>query len=140
MQTQRILAGLRALEWLALQGTGAQASVAVIAAECGIPKRFLENICATLNHNGVLSSGRGRFGGQRIAKPFSMLDHYSLARILNGASLAPRACAEGEHAGLCEGCKAAGACPLQMPYIAGHAAMVSLLSKRAIGDCGGHNR
>ena len=79
-----------------------------IAAQEGIPEKFLEGILVTLKNARVVASQRGRDGGYRLRRPPEEIMVGELVRIMDGplaplgdaVELAQRVRTEPRHAGL----------------------------------------
>ena len=76
-----------------------------IANRQGISKKYLEQIVAVLNRDGILKTNRGYQGGYRLAQS---PEHYTVGHILRltEGSLAPVTCLEGDE----NTCPRAGHC------------------------------
>jgi Rrf2 family protein len=73
----------RALLTLAAAGGGPVKSEA-LASEQDLPRRFLENILATLRSAGIVDTQRGAEGGYRLARPASAITVADVMRALDG--------------------------------------------------------
>lgn len=60
---------LRAMTWIAQQGPGATVSGPKIAAETGVPRKYLAMILGALVRQDVLQASPGRNGGFTLSKP-----------------------------------------------------------------------
>jgi len=74
--------GIRAL--LILAATGTPATAEALAAEQGIPPRFLGAILADLRRAGVVASQRGAEGGYRLARAPEQISLAEVIRALDG--------------------------------------------------------
>jgi Rrf2 family protein len=74
--------GLRAL--LALAKAGEAQTADALAAEQGLPPRFLGAILADLRRHGLVASQRGADGGYRLARPPSEITLAEVIRALDG--------------------------------------------------------
>ena len=74
--------GIRAL--LALAAAGAPQTAEFLAAEQGLPPRFLGAILADLRRAGVVASQRGAEGGYRLSRPAKDITVADVIRPLDG--------------------------------------------------------
>lgn len=84
MISQKAKYALRALVALASAQTGTSLSVADIAVQQGIPKKFLEQILLTLKRNGLVTSRRGKTGGYLLLKAAGEISYGEVLRIIDG--------------------------------------------------------
>ncbi|MEO7994137.1 MAG: Rrf2 family transcriptional regulator [bacterium] len=87
----------RALFYLAQQPPTTFVSVARIAAENELPRKYLEQILTELRGAGVLTSREGARGGYRLAVSPSQVTIGSVLRLLDGP-MAPIGCVAGDPA------------------------------------------
>src|SRR4051812_9155570 len=87
--------------------------IADLAAEEGIPKKFLELILLELKQQGMLQSKKGKGGGYLLARRPEEISVGSVLRILDG-TFAPVPCVG--HVGYrpCDECKNPGACSIRL--------------------------
>ncbi|HEY4103851.1 MAG TPA: Rrf2 family transcriptional regulator [Polyangiaceae bacterium] len=109
MVTRKTMYALRALFNLARQERGRTQLAAEIAANEGIPRRFLDTILRQLTRNGVLMSSRGPRGGYALRAPAHEINVASVIRILDGAAF-PFPCLNWEQPARCAECPGPGAC------------------------------
>lgn len=103
MLNARTRYGLKALVHLARQNSDQLVTAADIAAEHGIPNRFLDSILTQLRHAGVVVSRRARYGGYRLAEsPDKVL--VSDILMLLGEPLPAVPCGKSDAYSPCEGC------------------------------------
>jgi len=105
--------GLKAVLRLAKDHGRGPWLIAELAAEEGIPKKFLELILLELKQQGVLQSKKGKGGGYFLAKHPEEISVGAVLRILDG-SLAPVACVGGTGYRPCDECKDPGACSIRL--------------------------
>jgi Rrf2 family protein len=74
--------GIRAL--LALTAAGEPQTADALAAEQGLPQRFLGAILADLRRAGLVASQRGAEGGYRLARPAETITAAEVIRALDG--------------------------------------------------------
>lgn len=74
--------GLRAL--LSLAAAQAPRTAEELAADQGLPARFLGAILADLRRGGLVASQRGNEGGYRLARPASTITVAEVFRVLDG--------------------------------------------------------
>lgn len=74
--------GLRAL--LSLTAAGTPQTTEQLAADQGLPPRFLGSILAEMRRGGLVASQRGAEGGYRLARPPSAITFAEVFRALDG--------------------------------------------------------
>lgn len=74
--------GLRAL--LSLAAAGRPRTADELAADQGLPPRFLGAILAELRRSGLVASQRGAEGGYRLARPAGQITLAEVIRVLDG--------------------------------------------------------
>ena len=109
MVTRKTVYALRALFRLARGEQGKSHLAAEIAADEGIPRRFLDSILRQLTRAGLLTSSRGRHGGYALRSPPSEINVASVVRVLDGAAF-PFPCLNWDHPVRCAECPGPGAC------------------------------
>jgi Rrf2 family protein len=109
MVTRKTVYALRALSSLAHVVDGKPQLAAEIAANEGIPRRFLDTILRQLTRGGLLTSSRGPRGGYSLRSPASEINVASVVRILDGAAF-PFPCLNWDHPVRCAECPGPGAC------------------------------
>lgn len=126
--------GLYAMQSLALRANE-QALVPVddIAAEHGIPLKFLEAILTQLRKRGLLSSRRGPNGGYALARAPERISLAEIIRTLDGP-FAPTPCSRTKDPQQCEGCVELERCPIR-PYMRQvRDAMAEILEQRTLAE------
>lgn len=109
MVTRKTVYALRALSQLANSATGQPLLAAEIAANEGIPRRFLDTILRQLTRSGLLTSSRGPHGGYSLRAPASEIKVASVVRVLDGAAF-PFPCLNWDHPVRCAECPGPGEC------------------------------
>lgn len=110
MLSQKSRYGLRAL--LCLARAGCSLSVATIAEQEGISRRFLENILLELKSHGLVDSRRGKTGGYGLARAPGDITFAEIIRALDGPlALAP--CASRTAYKACEDCQDVETCAIR---------------------------
>jgi Rrf2 family protein len=89
--------GLRAVIYLAGQEMERCCSIAEIAREQSIPRKFLEKIIQDLIRKGLIKSKRGACGGYMLARPAEAISFYDVIEAIEGP-VAVNACMD-EHLG-----------------------------------------
>lgn len=78
MLSQTARYALRALDYLAGNGSGNYKLVRDISAELDIPQQYLSKILHSLAREGLLESQRGRTGGFRLKRPAAEITLYEV--------------------------------------------------------------
>jgi Rrf2 family protein len=81
---RRVDYGLRAAIYLAGQDPEKSCSVAEIARQQGIPRKFLEKIIQGLIHSGLVRSKRGQAGGYTLARSPGEISFRDIIEALEG--------------------------------------------------------
>src|SRR5262245_14203736 len=92
---RRVDYGLRAVIYLSGQKADRCCSIAEIARNQGVPKKFLEKIIQDLIRGGLIKSKRGSTGGYALAKPAEAISFYDVILALEGP-IAVNVCLEHE--------------------------------------------
>lgn len=115
MLSQKARYALHAAIYLARKG--APATVAEIAGNERIPRKFLEQILASLKKQGVLDSRRGPSGGYQLARPAETISFAEILRSVDGPlALAP--CASLTAYRPCPDCSSVETCEIRPILIA----------------------
>jgi Rrf2 family protein len=109
MVTRKTVYALRALSQLAHATQGGPLLAAEIAANEGIPRRFLDTILRQLTRSGLLTSSRGPHGGYSLRAPASEIKVSAVIRVLDGAAF-PFPCLNWDHPVRCAECPGPGEC------------------------------
>jgi len=94
---RRVDYGLRAVIYLSGQDPEKCCSIAEIAKQQGVPKKFLEKIIQDLMRGGLIKSKRGSCGGYTLARTPDAISFYHVIEALEGP-VAVNACLD-EHLG-----------------------------------------
>lgn len=89
--SRRVDYGLRAVIYLAGQNAEKCCSIAEIAQQQGVPKKFLEKIIQDLTRKELIRSKRGACGGYILARPADTISFYDVIEALEGP-IAVNAC------------------------------------------------
>jgi Rrf2 family protein len=105
--------GLKAMLRLAKDYGRGPWLIADLAAQEGIPKKFLESILLELKQQGILQSKKGKGGGYLLARRPDEIAVGTVLRILDG-TLAPVPCVGRVGYRPCDECKDPGACTIRL--------------------------
>jgi Rrf2 family protein len=133
MITMKTKYALKALCRLALSPPGEPVLIAEIAAQEGIPRKFLELILAELKQHGILQSRKGRGGGYLLAKNPDTITVASVLRVLDGP-IAPVPCLSRTAYQRCAECKDEATCGVRLILREAHAASVQVLEGTTLAD------
>jgi len=122
---------LRAAPYLAYQGDRRPCSVGEIAAQEGIPKKFLEKIIQDLIHHGLVRSTRGAQGGYALAKAAEQVTFKDVIEAVEGP-ISLNVCV-GEH----PECFLLGTCGMQRIWQEGQRRVLELFEKTTISSVRG---
>src|SRR5918911_3030947 len=81
---RRVDYGLRAVIYLSAQDPERCCSIAEIAREQGIPRKFLEKIIQDLSRKGLIKSKRGACGGYMLARSPEKISFYDVIEAIEG--------------------------------------------------------
>ena len=81
---RRVDYGLRAIIYLSTQDPEKCCSIAEIAREQNVPKKFLEKIIQDLMRRGLIRSKRGSCGGYTLARMPDQISFYDVIEALEG--------------------------------------------------------
>jgi len=110
MLSQKARYALHAVLYLARKG--APASVAEIAQEANIPRKFLEQIMTSMKVGGIVTSRRGPKGGYALAGDADRINFAQVLRCIEGPlALAP--CASQTAFRPCPDCKSIETCEIR---------------------------
>ena len=133
MITMKTKYALKALCHLALSPPGEPVLIADIAAQEGIPRKFLELILAELKQHGILQSRKGRGGGYLLAKNPDAITVASVLRVLDGP-IAPVPCLSRTAYQPCAECRDEATCGVRLVLREAHAASVQVLEATTLAD------
>ena len=117
---------VRAMIALAAAGTTVKAEV--LAADQGLPRKFLEAILADLRRSGLVMSQRGPEGGHRLARPAQDISVADIMRAVEGplAAVRGKRPEDSSYDGVAE--------PLQTVWVAVRASLRSVLDETSLAD------
>ncbi len=133
MVTRKTVYALRALFNLAHAAQGQPQLAAEIAANEGIPRRFLDTILRQLTRSGLLTSSRGPHGGYSLRAPASEISVASVIRVLDGAAF-PFPCLNWDHPVRCAECPGPGQCAAHAALGAMGDAALRVLEDMSLAD------
>jgi Rrf2 family protein len=82
--SRRVDYGLRAVIYLSGQNPDRCCSIAEIAKQQGVPKKFLEKIIQDLMRGGLIKSKRGAYGGYTLARSPAAISFYDVIEAIEG--------------------------------------------------------
>jgi Rrf2 family protein len=133
MISQRAKYALRALVMLSGVEKGVSLSIAEIAAEQRIPKKFLEQILLELKRHGIVESRRGKVGGYLMLRQPEDVTYGEVLRLIDGP-IAPLPCLSIIAYKKCEDCKDEASCEIRKVFANVAAATREVLDKTSILD------
>lgn len=137
MLTQRARYALHAMVFLARRN--APATVAEMAAADAIPRKFLEQILATLKTRGLVIGKRGPTGGYHLARPAEGISFADILRCIDGPlALAP--CASLTAYRPCADCKSVESCEIRPILLAVRDTTSLLLEGMTLAEAAGGGR
>ena len=125
--------GLKAMLRLARDYGRGPVLIADLAAEEGIPRKFLEFILLELKQKGMLQSKKGKGGGYLLARRPEEITAGSVLRALGGA-LTPVPCVGDPRAAPCDECKDAAACRIRLLMAEVDEATTSILDAATLDE------
>jgi Rrf2 family protein len=123
--------GLKAMLRLAKDYGRGPWLIADLAAEEGIPKKFLELILLELKQQGFLQSKKGKGGGYLLARRPEEISVGTVLRTLDG-TLAPVPCVGHTAYRPCDECKNPGACSIRLLMTEVHDATTGILDSTTL--------
>jgi len=133
MLSQQSRYALKALLHLAAQGPCAPQSVASIAGEARVPRKFLEAIFTDLKRHGFVHATRGARGGYVLARPANQISFGEVIRSIEGP-LALIGCASQKFYKPCADCPDEAACALRRVMLDAREQVASVLDGRTLAD------
>jgi len=131
MLSQKARYALKALFTLAARPAGETVMIAEIAAEAGVPRKFLEQILLELKKRGIVHSHRGKHGGYALGRPPDKISFAEVIRVIDGPlALAP--CASVTAYRRCDDCVDEATCTLRRVLVAVRDATADILENRTI--------
>lgn len=112
---------------------GVSLSIAEIAAEQRIPKKFLEQILLELKRHGIVESRRGKVGGYLMLRQPEDVTYGEVLRLIDGP-IAPLPCLSIIAYKKCEDCKDEASCEIRKVFANVAAATREVLDKTSILD------
>ncbi len=133
MLTAKAKYGLKAMAHLAALPPGKSALIADIAAQHGIPKKFLDAILNELRQAGFLTSKTGRGGGYMLKKRSSDIIVGDIIRTLDGP-LAAVPCVSRNFYARCQDCRTEEDCKIRLLMLEAREALAQVLDKRTLAE------
>ena len=123
--------GLKAMIRLAAEFGHGPMLIADLAADEGIPKKFLELILLELKQQGMLQSKKGKGGGYLLARRPADVTVGSVLRVLDG-NLAPVPCVSSFGSRPCDECRDPASCSIRLLMTEVHGATTSILDSTTL--------
>ena len=133
MLTAKAKYGLKAMVHLAALPPGKTALIANIAAEEGIPKKFLDAILNELRQAGYLISKTGRGGGYMLGRPAEQIIVGDIIRKLDGP-LAAVPCVSRNFYARCQDCRSEEDCQVRLLMLEAREALARVFDHRTLAD------
>ena len=133
MLTAKAKYGLKAMVHLAALQPGKSALIADIAAQHGIPKKFLDAILNELRQAGFLKSKTGRGGGYMLAIPADKIIVGDIIRKLDGP-LAAVPCVSRNFYARCQDCRTEEDCKVRHLMLEAREALAQVLDRRTLAQ------
>jgi Rrf2 family protein len=133
MLSQKARYALRALFLLARRPQGASVTIAEIASEARVPRKFLEQILLELRKRGMLHSVRGKHGGYTLGRPPDKISFAEIIRAIDGP-LALSPCVSVTAYRRCDDCDDEAACTLRKVLLAVRDSTAHILETRTLAD------
>jgi len=131
--TNKTRYALKALIALAAQQDKEAVSIAELAEQEGIPRKFLEVILLELKKMGILQSKRGKAGGYALGKPAEKITLGYVVRMMEGP-LAPVPCVSQTAYRKCDDCVDEKACGLRLVMKDVRDAIANILDATTLAD------
>jgi Rrf2 family protein len=125
--------GLKAAVRLAREYGRGPLLIADLAAEEGIPRKFLELILLELKQHGLLSSKKGKGGGYLLRKPPQDVSVGTILRVLDGP-LTPLPCVSDTGYRPCDECRDPATCSIRLLMNQVHEASSAILEATTLQD------
>jgi Rrf2 family protein len=107
--------------------------IETIAAEAGIPRKFLEHILLDLKRKGLVASRRGRAGGYALIKRPKDITIGAILRAIDGP-IAPLPCISQTAYRRCEDCADEKTCVVRRLFADTYAATLLLMEGTTLAD------
>jgi Rrf2 family protein len=104
-----------------------------IAAQEGIPRKFLEQILLELKRNGIVQSRRGKYGGYGLLMPADRITFGQVLRILDGP-IAPLPCLSRIAYRRCADCRTEDDCEIRRVFAKVADSAREVLDRTSIAD------
>jgi Rrf2 family protein len=104
-----------------------------IAAQEGIPRKFLEQILLELKRNGIVQSRRGKYGGYGLLMPADRITFGQVLRILDGP-IAPLPCLSRTAYRRCSDCSTEENCEIRRVFAMVANSARDVLDRTTIAD------
>ncbi len=104
-----------------------------IAAQEGIPRKFLEQILLELKRNGIVQSRRGKYGGYGLLMPADRITFGQVLRILDGP-IAPLPCLSLTAYRRCSDCPTEERCEIRRVFALVANSARDVLDRTTIAD------
>jgi len=114
MLSQKARYALKALFMLAARPTAEPVMIAEIAADAGVPRKFLEQILLELKKRGIVHSHRGKHGGYALGRSPDKISFAEVIRVIDGP-LALSPCASVTAYRRCDDCIDEASCATRPP-------------------------
>lgn len=133
MLSRKTKYGLKAIKYLAVQGSNNPVLISEISENENIPKKFLEAILLQLKNNGFLGSKKGKGGGYYLIKTPEEVTLASLIRVLEGP-IAMLPCVSLNFYEKCSDCDTEDACSLHLLMSEVRDKTLAILENKTIKD------
>ncbi len=104
-----------------------------IAADEGIPRKFLEHILLELKHSGLIASRRGRTGGYQLIRRPEDITIGQVLRIIDGP-MAPLPCISRTAYRRCDDCLDEASCGVRRVFAGAYDTMLSALDGTSLAS------
>lgn len=133
MLSRKTKYGLKAIKYLAMQGSENPVLIVEISENENIPRKFLEAILLQLKNNGFLGSKKGKGGGYYLIKDPAEVTLASLIRVLEGP-IAMLPCVSLNFYEKCDDCATEEACSLNLLMAEVRDKTLGILENKTIND------
>ena len=133
MISQRARYAFKAMVALARAEPGRGLNIRELCAQENLPRKFIEQILATLRSAGYISSRRGRDGGYELLKPADLIHIGSLLRLVDGP-IAPLTCLSRTAYKRCDDCRSEATCELRIAFDKPYADYLARLENTTLAE------
>ena len=133
MLSQKARYALRSLFLLAKLPAGSSMTIAEIADNARLPRKFLEQILLDLRKRGMLHSVRGKFGGYALGRPPDKISFADVIRAIDGP-LALSPCVSVTAYRRCDDCVDEATCNLRKVLLQVRDSTAHILETRTLAD------